>query len=149
VTFIRKARQVPIHGLHMGMLFALILLVPAALGGQGRRVFSVQVDSLSGSPAALRTSTHRLLLDEGFTVREIAACDCLITTDTRIVGGQPVELRIHILRPPNGILARIVIQALVGTGANSDAMAAVGQPAELRQILDRLRDGASRARMPR
>jgi hypothetical protein len=28
-------------------------------------------------------------------------------------------------------------------------MAAVGQPAELRQILDRLRDGASRARMPR
>jgi hypothetical protein len=125
------------------------MLVPVSSGAQGRRVHSMQVDSLTGSPAAFRTSTHRLLLDAGFSVREVAACDCLLATDTKMVGGEPVEIRVHILRPPNGILVRVVIQALVGTGASTDPRSAQAAPVELRNLLERLRDGVQRSRLPR
>lgn len=131
------------------LLLATALLAPAIASAQGRRIHSVQVDSLSGSPAAFRTSSHRLLLDAGFSVREVAACDCLLTTDARIIAGEPVELRIHILRPPNGIVVRVVIQALVGTGASTDARSMQAAPTELRELLERLRDGFQRSRLPR
>lgn len=125
------------------------MLVPIGAGAQGRRVYAVQVDSLTGSPAAFRTSTHRLLLEAGFSVREVAACDCLLATDTKMIGGEPVEVRVHILRPPNGILVRVMIQALIGTGASTDTRPAQAAPAELRALLEGLRDGVQRSRLPR
>lgn len=147
--FQQETARAPTRWTLTTLLLATALLAPAVASAQGRRIHSVRVDSLSGSPAALRTSSHRLLLDAGFSVREVAACDCLLTTDDRIIGGEPVELRIHILRPPNGIVVQVVIQALVGTGASTDARSMQEAPAELRKLLERLRDGVQRSRLPR
>lgn len=149
MRFRRDPVRVPTLGRLTVLLLATVLLAPEVAKAQVRQIYSVNVDSLSGSPAALRTSSHRLLLDAGFSVREVAACDCILTTDTRIIGGEPVELRLHILRPPNGIIVRVVIQALVGTGASTEARSTQAASAELRELLDRLRDGVRRARLPR
>ena len=134
-------------GIMWGATLLTLMVTPGTMPAQ-RSVFTVPMDSLSGSPAAIRTGVHRRLLEDGFSVREIAACDCLITAEPRLIGGEPTELRIHILRPPNGIVVRVVIQALIGppntptTGGRSEVSR------ELRDLLNRLREDIDRARIP-
>jgi len=129
---------------------SLLLVTGAArqVEGQERLVYSTVIDSLSGSPAAFRTSVHRRLLDTGFSVREVAACDCLVATDPLLLGKDPTELRVHILRPPSVITVRVVVQAVIGPQSGPMRPARGEPPREVREIIERLREDILRARFP-
>lgn len=129
------------------------LLVAAVAGTDataqtGRQLYSARVDSLSGSPQSLRTLVHSVLVGEGFAVREVAACDCFVATDATIMaGGVPMEIRVHILKPPSGIRAAVVIQALVGASGVA-AVQSGPPPRAIADVIDLLRRQMARSRVP-
>jgi hypothetical protein len=118
------------------------------MSAQQRALYTTRIDSLSGTPASIRTTVHRRLLSEGFSVREVAACDCLVTAEPRLIDGQPTEIRIHILRPPNGLVALVVVHALVGP-ANTPTVGTTNEMTrDLGTLVSRLRGDFEQARIP-
>jgi hypothetical protein len=59
-----------------------------------------------------------VLLSLGVSVADIAACDCLMTSDLTRVGSPSTDLgvilRIHTLKPTNSMMATVVIEGLYG-----------------------------------
>ncbi len=79
-----------------------------------RSVYTRRIDGVSGSTASLRLRAHDLLLMEGFSVLEIAACDCLVLSDTkRLTDVASVQLRVHILKLSGIPRASVVLEAVV------------------------------------
>lgn len=129
------------------------LLLAGTLGvaregeAQVRTLHTVRADSLFGAPGSIRLLAHRLLLAEGFSVRDVAACDCLVVTDPSVrANGETVELRVHILKPPSAITLAVVVEAVVG-GSAGGAIRRGGTPsAEVAGLLERIRTGMSRSK---
>lgn len=143
------ARSMPWRWWSFSLCLVLVGTLGAAREGEAqvRTLHTVRADSLFGAPGSIRLLAHRLLLAEGFSVRDVAACDCLVVTDPSVrANGETVELRVHILKPPSAITLSVVVEAMVG-GAAGGAIRRGGAPsAEVAGLLDRLRTGMSRSK---
>jgi hypothetical protein len=117
------------------------LCVPAPVAAQANTVTGqelrrwVHVDSVAGTLPALRTSAQRALINEGFGVRAVAACDCLLESGVRSMpNGGSIQLFVHIVKAPTVIRGRISIEAVVRADPTRSAVAAGAADSVLARI---------------
>lgn len=126
---------------------------------QDVRVYRVETAGVLGAPASLRLQAQRVLLDEGFGVSEIAACDCLLISDRSLLEGTGrswvVQLRVYISRPTAATRATVTVEARVVEGRVWSPSAEAGlfraraeAPQPIQSLLQRILEKVARATLP-
>lgn len=142
------------------MLLWLLLVGGRADAQVGLNAYRIESAGIFGSLPSLRLQAQRTLLDLGFGVESVAACDCLLVSNAaRVRDGDRefiVQIRIHILRPVYGVRTTVITEALVGSAQAWGERPVLLRPSAkveeaprpVRALIDQVMQRVARATLP-